>query len=290
MGYQYEGKDPYFHANRSIVESEIRPGITVTFIQLVDLTQVEAMRKAAGKNRASYTSFVVKATAKALKEFPYANRRVCRNMLWPLRKCLQAYDAADIAVAAERDMPGVKYLAFADVIRDADQKSLGEVNAWLRALATCDESNNKQWRDFSSIIRKAPRFLASWLIRIPTLVPPLYSKYRGGSVLISSPAKYGVDSVVTSWTWPLGISFGFVKKRPIVRDDEIVAAPTFNFVLNFDRRVMAGAQAARFFHRLVEILEHAQEELGEVADDTAAHADDHADDLSQGSMRISGAA
>ena len=33
-----------------------------------------------------------------------------------------------------------------------------------------------------------------------------------------------------------------VKKRPMVVDSEVVARPSFHFFLNFDRRVMAGAQ------------------------------------------------
>ena len=44
-------------------------------------------------------------------------------------------------------------------------------------------------------------------------------------------------------------------------DGKIVACPTFSLTLNFDRRVMAGAQAARFLRRVVELLEHASTEM-----------------------------
>ena len=40
-----------------------------------------------------------------------------------------------------------------------------------------------------------------------------------------------------------------------------MASPTFTLILNFDRRVMAGAQAARFFKRMVDLLEHAETAL-----------------------------
>ena len=59
----------------------------------------------------------------------------------------------------------------------------------------------------------------------------------------------------------IGISFGLVKPRPIVRGTDIVACPTFTLTLNFDRRVMAGAQAARFFKRIIDVLERAETEL-----------------------------
>lgn len=69
----------------------------------------------------------------------------------------------------------------------------------------------------------------------------------------------GVDGIVAAWTHPLGISFGLAQKKPLVRNDEVVAAMAFTFVLNFDRRVMAGAQAARFFARICGLLRDPRE-------------------------------
>jgi pyruvate/2-oxoglutarate dehydrogenase complex dihydrolipoamide acyltransferase (E2) component len=40
----------------------------------------------------------------------------------------------------------------------------------------------------------------------------------------------------------------------MVVDGAVVVRPAFNFGLSWDRRVMAGAQAARFFRRVVDIL------------------------------------
>ncbi len=51
-------------------------------------------------------------------------------------------------------------------------------------------------------------------------------------------------------------SFGLAKPRPVVRDGSVVVRPTFTLTLNLDRRLMAGAQAARFFERIVELLEN----------------------------------
>lgn len=262
MRYQLEAKNRIFEANRTIVEFEIHPGNTVTFIAEVDLTQVQRLRAALAKAKPSYTSFVVKAVALALQRFPYANRRVCRRGWWPFAgKCLQAFVACDVAVAAERDIPGIEYCAFVDIIRDADALSLARINESLYALATCDVETNAQWRSFSSVVQRFPHWLSTHIIRLPYYLPGFWVKFRGAAVLISSPAKYGVDSVVATWSWPLGVSFGFVKDRPMVKDGTVVACPTFNLVLNFDRRVMAGAQGARFFHELVRILENAETEM-----------------------------
>jgi pyruvate/2-oxoglutarate dehydrogenase complex dihydrolipoamide acyltransferase (E2) component len=91
----------------------------------------------------------------------------------------------------------------------------------------------------------------------------MWERYRGGAVLVSSPAKYGVDAVNASWAWPIGVSFGFVEQRPVVRNGQIAARPCFTFLMNFDRRVMAGAAAARFFRHICCLLESGKELVGD---------------------------
>jgi pyruvate/2-oxoglutarate dehydrogenase complex dihydrolipoamide acyltransferase (E2) component len=261
--FQIEPKNKYFEAIRAMAEYEIRPGNTVSLLTEVDLSEVERLRsRAPSGQRPSYTAFVVKAVALALRDFPYANRRVCRPpwLLWAGTR-LQKFPRIDIAVAVERDFPGAESMVFIDIVRDADHLSLQAITDVLSALATADVTTNKQWREFSTIIRRTPSWLATLLIRLPVLIPSLWVKYRGGAVLISSPAKYGVDVVVGTWTHAHGVSFGLVKPRPVVRGSEIVACTTFALTLNFDRRVMAGAPAARFFKRMIDVLEQAETEM-----------------------------
>jgi pyruvate/2-oxoglutarate dehydrogenase complex dihydrolipoamide acyltransferase (E2) component len=261
--YEIEPKNKFFEAIRAIAEYEIRPGNSVTFLSEVDLTEVERVRAGRSKGRTpSYTAFVVKAVALALRDFPYANRRVFRRPWLPLSgPRLQRFHHSDVAVACERDIPGAESIAFLDVLRDADRLSLMEITEALHNLAVCDLATNKQWREFSTLVRRLPSWLSTLLIRLPCLVPSLWGKYRGGAVLVTSPAKYGVDVIAGTWTHPLGVSFGLVKRRPVVRGETIVACPTFTLTLSFDRRVMAGAQAARFFRRIVLLLENVATEM-----------------------------
>jgi pyruvate/2-oxoglutarate dehydrogenase complex dihydrolipoamide acyltransferase (E2) component len=255
--YTIEPRNKFFEAIRSIVGYEIHPGNTVSFVSEVDLTEVERLRaQAVGARKPSYTAFVVKAVALALREFPYANRRVCRLPFGGRR--LQRFHRCDISVAVEREVPGVEGAAFIDIVRDADRLPLAAIADALRTLAVADAATNKQWREFSTIITRLPHWLAMLLIRLPYLLPGQWVKYRGGAAMISSPAKYGVDLIVTAWSHPLGISFGLVKPRPVARGEEVVACPTFLLMLNFDRRVMAGAQAARFFKNIIDVLEGAE--------------------------------
>lgn len=256
--YEMEPRNKFLSAIASISEFELRrPGNMVTFLSEVDLTEVEAVRARAvevGSLKPSYTAFVVKAVALALREFPYANRRMTRWSLFGPR--VQKFHRIDAAVLCEREVPEAPMVAFVDMIRDADRASLTDITLSLHTLATCDETNNEQWRSFSTIIRRVPRWLAGWILRLPVLSPKLWVRYRGGAFAVSSPAKYGVDVITAIWPWPIGVSFGLVKPRPMVVDGQVVPRPSFVLTLNFDRRLMAGAQAARFFKRITDLLEH----------------------------------
>jgi pyruvate/2-oxoglutarate dehydrogenase complex dihydrolipoamide acyltransferase (E2) component len=259
--YEIEPRNKFFSVIASISEYELRPGNTVTFLTEVDLSEAEAVRAAASAQqllKPSYTALVVKAVALSLRDFPYANRRVWRSLFGT---CVQRFHQIDAAVLCEREVPEAPMVAFVDMLRHADQLSLDDITQQLQALATCDTTTNAQWRSFTTVIRRLPGWLAGWVIRLPVLSPRLWARFRGGAFVVSSPAKYGVDIIATSWPWPLGFSFGLVKERPVVCDGQIVARPTFVLTLNFDRRLMAGAQAARFFKAVVDRLEHARQDL-----------------------------
>ena len=254
-----------YRAVRSIVEYEVRPGNTVSFFNQVDLSAVEtirARRKAAGLPRPSYTAFVIKAAALTLKAHPRANARFIDHSLNPFgRNRIQQFDHCDITVQAEMQLPDTEVATFADILRDADRRSFEEMGQWLRELANAEESGNEQWRQFHRLISRWPSLLSRWLIRAPLFAPTLWERYRGGAVLVNSPARYGVDMLAATWTWPITISFGLVKPRPLAVDGEVAVRPTFTLIMNFDRRVMAGAQAARFFKYLTDTLENAEETM-----------------------------
>lgn len=257
--YTIEPRNKYFEAIRRITDFEVRSGPGVAFLSEVDLTQIDRLRQAAGRGAPSYTAVVAKSVALALRDFPYANRRVCRppSRLW-LAVRLVAFKRCDIAIGSERDIPGAESIAFFDVFRDVDHQSLEALNSGLRALATADMKTNAQWRSFNSLVTRAPQWLSTLLIRLPYFFPRMWVRYRGAAVLITSPAKYGVDALIASTVYPISVAFGLTKDRPVVRDGQVEVRRTFTLTLGFDRRVMAGAQAARFFKRIVERLEQAE--------------------------------
>ncbi|MGZ5280020.1 MAG: 2-oxo acid dehydrogenase subunit E2, partial [Pseudobdellovibrionaceae bacterium] len=84
-----------------------------------------------------------------------------------------------------------------------------------------------------------------------------------GAAMISSPSKYGVDLIAAHWPYTGGLSFGVGKERPWVEKGQVVARKTMYITLAFDRRIVPGADGARFMNRLCELLETAETSLVE---------------------------
>lgn len=246
----------FLDANISIVEFESRKMVCANFFREVDLSAIEKLRATNSESKVPYTAFVVKAVAKAMEEYSYVNGRLFENWLFRFYKKIVRFSNIDVAVAVERSGPELDGVAFCDIIRSADKMPLAEITKILKELTNANESNNKQWREFSLLIQKFPRWLTKIILRLPCYFPNMWIKYRGGAVVVSSPAKYGVDFISANWIWPLGVSFGLVSKKPLVKNDQIVICPTFILTLSFDRRMLAGAQTAKFFNRIVFHLEN----------------------------------
>ena len=258
LNKQRESTSRFFRVFCALPEREINASVSVTFSGTIDLTAIEFRRaeaERAGQVKPSYTAFVVSAVASALREHRYANRRVFRAPWRIGGPWLYSFKQIDIAVAVEIDVPEREYVAFVDILRNADQLSLHDISSLLKTLAQSTELSNQQLRQLNLVIRYLPWRIAALILRLPAWLPSLWARYRGASVLVSSPAKYGVESVNASWAWPIGISFGYVSLKPMVFDGEIKSRPCFQFSMNFDRRTMAGGPAARFFKEICQRLE-----------------------------------
>ncbi len=273
--YRIMPRNKFFQVNVLLVETEIRPGYTVSYSHEIDLSRIEEIRVSAGVHRPSYTAMLAKAIALALREFPYANQRVISRpwfAWWAPR--LQRFSRCDIAVAVERNIPDAEGVAFVEILRDVDRASLDELTARLRKLSTADETTSRNWRDFSRVVRYCPRILLAPLLGLYRYFPSMWVEYRGAATLISSPGKYGAQAIFGTWPWPLGFSFGQVKRSlSLGENQEVHSIPTFTFTFNFDRRVMAGAPAAKFFRRVVDLLENPQALLTVVHGQMASRAE-----------------
>lgn len=255
QNYEIVRSDSFFKVNASIVENEIDLSSTVTMINLIDLTKIEEIRSSSVGPKPSYTVFVAKALAKSLVDFPEMNKRFYKPYgLFP--RVFQEFKNVDMGIASEVTDPKLAHVAYIGIMKDVQSKSLQEIQQWLLDFRKTEAV--AQWKIFSGIILKLPLFLSKIIIRLPVYFPSLWAKYRGGVAIISSPAKYGVDGLVAAWSAPIGVSFGYVKDRVVSKNGQIVAVPSFNLTVNFDRRIFSGAQAARFIARISEVLEKAE--------------------------------
>lgn len=244
------------------LNSELKPETRVAFERMIDATELDQVRsRVEGETsiKPSYTALIVKAASIALKEYPYANRALVG---FPFCRKLVQFGSMDITVAVERTVAGAEeHIVLADTIYDVDKKSLPEITKDLQVLTKADFDTSPRWKLFYNILTKLPVFISRWIIRMPEFFPSLWVKHRGNACMVNSPAKYGIDLIVVDQIWPLTVSFGWIKERPIVINGELKIRKTMPLIIFFDRRVMVGAPAARFFNRLAEILEHASVEL-----------------------------
>lgn len=232
-------------------------------IREIDATQIDKVRTKLAKEgkKPSYTSFIAKAAAKVLQEMPQTNRAAIETFF-----CTRvfSFENTHISVAVERnDSDGSFGGAFVYTIYNTDKKDLNEVTSEISDLSTLPiESNDSRLERWQRILQGTKLAPFLWIINLVIWahknIPFLYIKNRGGALMISSPSKYGVDFIVAHWPYTIGVSFGLVKERPWVEKGELVVRKTMPITLAFDRRIIAGAQAARFMNRLCEILENAE--------------------------------
>lgn len=241
------------------LNNEMNPAHTVTFVREIDAEQMDSLRATIMQQhgvKPSYTALVIKAATIALQEFPYANRAIIGPPFF--RRIIQ-FTATNITVAIERDVPNAESIVLADTIPDTHNKNLMELTMALQAFAQATPENNERWRLFSSLLSRLPVFISRWIIGMPQFSAHMWTQHRGGACFVNSPAKYGIDLIVADMIWPLTVVFGWVKERPFVLDNEVVVRKTMPLSIIFDRRIMAGAPAARFFNRLAQLLENAEE-------------------------------
>lgn len=260
-GFKILDKNKFFEVLGGL-NVENRGDDKVAMLSEIDMSSVERLRmenmRVVGM-KPSYTAFVAKAVSLALREQPYANRIAIELPFW--KRIVQLNDV-HMTVAVEKDSPEIEQAVYAGTIRHTDKLGLIAITRELQALAQATPETSERWRQFNWIVEKLPVWLARRLLSMPRWSPSLWIEHRGGAVMISSPAKYGVDIMVGAWPWPIGFSFGLVKQRPLAIDGEVVVRRTMMLTMSFDRRIMVGAPAARFFHTVCDHLENAERDMG----------------------------
>jgi pyruvate dehydrogenase E2 component (dihydrolipoamide acetyltransferase) len=185
----------------------------------IDMTECVGLReqlKQMTEKAPSFNDMIVRACAMALREHPRVNAAYRDGRF-------ELYSRVNVGVAVAAQDALVVPTVF-----DADKKSLGEISRSVRELAT--------------------------KVRDGKITPPELS---GGTFTVSNLGMYGIDAFTAVINPPQAalLAVGALKKKPIVKDGEIVARDMLAVNLVCDHRILYGADGAQFLARVRELLE-----------------------------------
>ena len=189
----------------------------VTTVMDVDMTKIAAYRKVLP---VSYTSFVVRAAAKALQDYPMLNSSLVGENIH-IKKQINVC----VAVATDAGL-------MTPVIRDTDQKNVVTIAEEMDVLANKGRDGQLAPADFAD---------GTFTVTNSGIF---------GSLLFTPIINYPQCAI---------LGMGKVAKTPIVRGDEIIAAPLMYLCLTYDHRIVDGAPAVKFLKQIKTYLENPEQ-------------------------------
>jgi pyruvate dehydrogenase E2 component (dihydrolipoamide acetyltransferase) len=196
-----------------------------TYVDEVDMTELiqlrEQMKPLAEQKgvKLTYLPFIVKASVAALKEMPILNASIdeAKGEI-----VIKKYYNIGIATATDEGL-------IVPVIKDADRKSLVEIAMEIERLAKAAREGKVALSDL-----------------------------QGGTFTITSLGALGGLFATPVINYPEVAILGIheIKKRPVVKDDQIVIRDIMYVSLSFDHRLVDGDVGARFCKKIISYLEN----------------------------------
>jgi len=193
----------------------------VTQHDLADVTELEAFRRSQNESgpKLTVTTFVMKACAVALKEFPQFNASLDTGSQ---ELVMKRYYHIGVAVDTDRGL-------LVPVIRDVDRKSVREL-----AIELADTAEKARQRKLQP------------------------DDMKGGTFTISNLGGIGGIGFTPIVNWPevaiLGLSRG--RQEAVFKDGQAIPRMMLPLSLSYDHRVIDGADGARFTRRIASLLEN----------------------------------
>src|SRR6266436_1063471 len=220
-------RQPLSHLRRTIAERMALSAALiphVTHFDKADISDLNAMVTRSFETAKQHgitltlTSFLLKAAALALQEYPQFNASLDAGAG---ELILKRYCHLGIAVATDRGL-------IVPVIRDVDKKPVMELARELAALA-------QRGRDGKAAL----------------------DDLRGGTFTVTNIGALGGTGAIPIINYPevaiLGVARG--REEPVVRSGQIVVRLLLPISLTFDHRVADGADGARFAQAIIRRLE-----------------------------------
>jgi pyruvate dehydrogenase E2 component (dihydrolipoamide acetyltransferase) len=192
--------------------------VEVDAAPLVQLrAEANAMAEGAEGTKLTINDFVLKAVVAAVARVPSVNASFAGD-------AVVRYRAVNLAIAV-----AVEEGLVTPVIREAQRKSLRELSALVKDLAT--------------------------RARAKKLKP---EEYQGGTITVTNLGSYGIDSFSAIINPPQAVivSVGAIVKKPVVGpDDKIVVGQRMTIGLSADHRVVDGAIGAQYIAEVRRLIE-----------------------------------
>ena len=207
-------------ADRMVQSKRMAAHVTTVFeVDMTKVVRYRELNKDAMKREGihlTYLPFITLAAARALKEHPLLNAS------WTDEGIMQKnYINIGIAVSLEDGL-------IVPVIKDADKKDLLQLSKDIQDIAAHARNKKLNLEDV-----------------------------QGGTFTITNyglnGSLFGTPVILLPQVAILGV--GAVVKRPVVIDDAIAIRSMMYLSLSFDHRVMDGANADAFLHKVKDILE-----------------------------------
>lgn len=216
---------------RRLKESQNTAAMLTTFNE-VDMSAVMALRnqykdqfEKTKKARLGFMSFFVKATVKALKEFPGVNAEINGDEI-----IYKNYYDLGVAVSTPNGL-------IVPVLRDCDQKSFADIENGIA--------------DFGKRAGEGK-------VTMQEMTGGTFTITNGGvfGSLMSTPILNTPQSGI--------LGMHSIKERPIAVNGQVVVRPMMYIALSYDHRIVDGSEAVRFLVKIKEAIEDPQRLLLDV--------------------------
>jgi pyruvate dehydrogenase E2 component (dihydrolipoamide acetyltransferase) len=194
-----------------------------TYVEEVDMSAVVKLRASAQEEaqkrgvKLTYLPFIIKALIPALMEFPYLNSSLDDEKQEIILK-------GDYNIGVATDTPNGLMVP---VIKAADRKTIWELATEIQLLSEKARTGKISLEDM-----------------------------KGGTFTVTNAGSIGGVLATPVINHPevaiLGVNA--IRKRPVVKNDQIVIGDVMFLSMSVDHRVVDGADAARFMNRLIYFL------------------------------------
>jgi pyruvate/2-oxoglutarate dehydrogenase complex dihydrolipoamide acyltransferase (E2) component len=226
----------------------------------VDITEARRIIKEV-KSRGthiSFTGWLMKCLASAVKEFPEVNA-------YRKGRTLFIFETVNIATMVERELKG-EPVPLPYLVKDCDTKGILDISREIISVKEGDIGEDlviadKQAARIAKLAVWSPGPLRSLGFRIFARNPVRKHKMMGtiGVTAVGMFGKSGGWPLPIPNVHPLAVAVGGISRKPAYAGEggKLEPREMLNLTLMFDHDVIDGAPASRFSARLIELMESA---------------------------------